>query len=118
MNSFAIGRIGIAFLVVMAPVALRSDEVSPRRIAQLIEQLGSEDFDQREEAAKHLDALGEHALEPLAQRWGPTPIRRCAAGPGNLLPLSTGGSMAKSAPSSGTAMVYGPWPCHPTASAC
>jgi WD40 repeat protein len=44
-----------------------ADEPDAKTIARLIEQLGSDDAKERQEAAKRLEAIGEPAVEPLRQ---------------------------------------------------
>ncbi|HEV3204765.1 MAG TPA: hypothetical protein VGY77_10290, partial [Gemmataceae bacterium] len=63
---------GLGFLVLNLALSFSALEakpaeetISPDRINKLIEQLGSNQFKEREEATKALEALGTAALEPL-----------------------------------------------------
>ncbi len=55
--------LGLSFIAVPAPAADKADG----RIDKLVEQLGSDDFNEREKASAALDALGEPALDALRQ---------------------------------------------------
>jgi hypothetical protein len=63
-----VGRRAIFFVILAAvsvPLVNAQPSADPAQIARLVEQLGSGDFDQREEAARGLDKLGAPALEAL-----------------------------------------------------
>ena len=55
--------LGLAALVVTPGAA--ADKVDAEKIAKLIEQLGSDDFAEREKASEQLDAVGRPALDQL-----------------------------------------------------
>ena len=50
-----------------APTADKADKPEAARIAKLIAQLGSDDFDDREKASAELAVIGEPALDALRQ---------------------------------------------------
>src|SRR5690349_11004616 len=52
-------------IVLTAALLARSDTPTAAEIERLIKQLGDDDFDRREAAAKRLDAIGEPALEAV-----------------------------------------------------
>jgi hypothetical protein len=53
--------LGLSFIAVPAPAADKADG----RIDKLVEQLGNDDFNEREKASAALDAVGEPALDAL-----------------------------------------------------
>ena len=57
--------LGCAFLLPASAVEQPPRAADPARIEKLIAQLGSDSFEEREEAEKQLDALGEDALPAL-----------------------------------------------------
>ena len=59
---------GLAVLAAApAPAADKAEKPDAARIAKLIAQLGSDDFDDREKASADLAAIGEPALDALRQ---------------------------------------------------
>ena len=57
--------LGLSFIAVPALAADKAD-TADGRVAKLVEQLGNDDFNEREKASAALDALGEPALDRLA----------------------------------------------------
>jgi hypothetical protein len=57
---------GLGFgLLATLPGTAAETAASPEKVSKLIEKMGSSDFEDREEAQKQLDAIGEPALEAL-----------------------------------------------------
>jgi hypothetical protein len=62
-----LAALGLCVLAAPAAAADKAEKADATRIAKLIEQLGNDDFDEREKASTGLDALGEPALDALRQ---------------------------------------------------
>lgn len=106
-SSAALSAVVVAALAVVSPAAVAGEEAAGE-VTRLIEDLGAEQFAQREAAARRLLAVGRPALEPLAaavaegdletasraigivrdmlggddEAAAESFLRRCAAGPG------------------------------------
>jgi hypothetical protein len=73
--------LGLGFgLLAVLPGTAAEPAASPEKISKLIDKMGSSDFEDREEAQKQLDAIGEPALEALkkAMSSDDTEVRRRA----------------------------------------
>jgi hypothetical protein len=73
--------LGLGFgLLATLPGTAAETAASPEKISKLIEKMGSSDFEDREEAQKQLDAIGEPALEALKKAMSSedTEVRRRA----------------------------------------
>jgi hypothetical protein len=73
--------LGVGLLTALSSPAAES-AAATEKISKLIEQMGSNEFDDREDAQKQLDAIGEPALEALKKAMSneDTEIRRRAEG--------------------------------------
>src|ERR1019366_10626193 len=58
---------GLWLIALPAQAVAKADQPDAARIAKLVEQLGNDDFNEREKASSDLDALGEPALDALRQ---------------------------------------------------
>jgi hypothetical protein len=71
-----------------APPPGADDAADAARIARLVRQLGSDDFDEREAATKELEAIGEPALAPLRKAAADLTNRRTHEANHNAVPLA------------------------------
>src|SRR5438132_13652747 len=73
--------VGLGFgLLTTLPSPAAESAASAEKISKLIEKMGSSEFEDREEAQKQLDAIGEEALDALKKATSneDTEIRRRA----------------------------------------
>src|SRR4051812_30713329 len=77
---------GLALAAALASAAFAREETEQQRIARLVEQLGDDSFDRRNEAEEQLKTIGEPALPALLKAAGDQDLemRRRAC---RLLPL-------------------------------
>src|SRR5690348_2318877 len=73
--------LALGLAAVTAAPAAEAPKVSAERIAKLVKQLGSDDFDERDKATKELEEIGAPALEALrkAAKDGDTETKTRAA---------------------------------------
>lgn len=57
--------LGLGLTALLAPPGIAAEKADAQQIARLIEQLGSNNFEEREQASKKLADIGLPALEPL-----------------------------------------------------
>jgi hypothetical protein len=62
-----LAALGLWFIAIPAPATDKAEKADAARIANLVAQLGNDDFEEREKASSGLDALGEPALDALRQ---------------------------------------------------
>jgi hypothetical protein len=72
--------LGLGFGLLAALPGTAAETASPEKISKLIEKMGSSEFEDREDAQKQLDAIGEPALEALKKAMSSedTEVRRRA----------------------------------------